>query len=722
MNYPNKLLRPGNQSTTGPPGGDGLWPNDKSGDMADFLVQSPKILAALNALLMEVNSDLKVERIFPSAYKFTLFIPEQLPGSHVSQFLNVPQFRLLQKKIQDCIQSGKDQKVDLWLKNEKETKCLESTLYPFTRSSVLFIGNDISSVRHARQELDSRVRFYTSLINHSSDMMTVLSEDGSIVFESPALRSVLGFQEHQVMGAEFPSLLHPEDLPAVRRAICQTPFNQTSNYFEFRRKDCAGEWVFLEGLATNLLQDDAIQGTIINARNITERKTFEQERERHLFQDPLTQLPNRTRLLDRLSQSIHQRRRESNYQFAFILINLDRFKAVNNNLGWDQGDQFLNRVAAMLREDFREVDTIARIGSDEFGLLINGFSDARAPVRVVERLKDKIGHTFVVKGQEISFSASMGIAYGTADIASPEQILRHAETAMYKAKTDHASTYRIFHSKMHIQTLNLLQLENELRKAVEKEEFELHYQPILDLVSGEIVSFEALLRWRHPEKGLVPPDRFIPLAEETGLILPIGLWVVEHACREIMALNALRTAPCMLNVNLSARQLSDPNLLMHIVGILNNLGFPPQLLHLEMTESALIQHEPRTARLFDKFKKKGLNFVVDDFGTGYSSLKYLHDYPFETLKIDRSFTQSLNGKINKNERIIQSIITLAGNLNMEVVAEGIEKKHQLEKLKELNCRYGQGFYFSRPIPINEIIRRYGRDIRKFNASESSAAR
>jgi EAL domain-containing protein (putative c-di-GMP-specific phosphodiesterase class I) len=255
---------------------------------------------------------------------------------------------------------------------------------------------------------------------------------------------------------------------------------------------------------------------------------------------------------------------------------------------------------------------------------------------------------------------------------------------------------------MHRKTLNLLELENDLRKALEQKEFELHYQPIFDLFSGQVVSLEALIRWRHPTKGLIKPDRFIPLAEETGLILPLGRWVLEQAASEILTLNGQIRPPCMLSVNLSAKQLSDPALLASVTDILNRTGFPAELLQLEMTETALIKRETDTSKLFARFKESGLKLAIDDFGTGYSSLKYLHDFPFDTLKIDRSFTQSLNGKVNKNEKIIQSIMSLAGNLAMQVIAEGIESPYQLEKMKAMDCLFGQGFYFSRPIPAEGL--------------------
>jgi diguanylate cyclase (GGDEF)-like protein/PAS domain S-box-containing protein len=602
------------------------------------------------------------------------------------------------------LETDENQQIELHLEKNGEDAYLQATICPFATGSVLFVGTDISQIRKAEQELDNRVRFYTFLINNSSDMITVINREGTIVFESPALQSVLGLQASEVVGAAFMRLIHDEDWDAVQRTIDETPPGKTSISFEFRRRNRQGEWICLEGLATNLLKDKAIQGIIINARNIDERKKFESERKEHLFRDPLTGLANRTRLLDRLSQSIDHCRREPEFQFALILVNLDRFKAINKTLGWELGDKFLLLVARMLKTEYREIDTIARIGSDEFGLLINGFQDARAPIRAAERLKEKIGRTLVLEGMEIPFSASMGIVYGSGRCSGPEHLISDAATAMYQAKADPTADYCIFHSKMHMQTLNLLQMENDLRKALDRRELVLHYQPILDLFSRRIVSLEALIRWRHPRKGLIYPDQFIPLAEETGLILPIGRYVLEQACREILSLNRRLPSACMLSVNLSARQLADPNLFAYITSLLDRLGFPSRLLQLEMTESALLRREEKTAAVFGKFKEAGLKLAIDDFGTGYSSLKYLHDFPFDTLKIDRSFIGSLNGKVNKNEKIIQSIMTLASNLDMQVIAEGIESQCHLKRIKTLACRYGQGFYFAGPMPIDELIR------------------
>lgn len=668
-------------------------------DLTSF---SLRILASLNALLLELDTNLIIRRLFPSAYEHRIFSPDELQGRSICSFLNTTQSETAIRKIECCLKSGQGQYMEICLKRAAQTLWLQVKVCPFTPGSLLFIGSDISAIKKIREELYNRVRFYTYLINNCSDMITVINREGRIIYESPAIETVLGFQPEAVAGVSLQTLIHMDDWQKAQSAINKTPPSRTSPYFEFRRISAQGNWTYLEGLATNLVQDEAIEGIIINARNISERKKFESERQQHLFRDPLTYLANRPRLLDRLAQCRDRSRREPDFQFALILINIDRFKAINKTLGWELADQFLLKVARLLETEFRGADTIARIGSDEFGLLLNGFKDGRAPVRAAERTKKKIGRSIEIQGLEIPFSASIGIAYGSGGDKAPEQLIGDAAAAMYQAKADPSADYRIFHSNMHRKTLNLLELENDLRKALEQKEFELHYQPIFDLFSGQVVSLEALIRWRHPTKGLIKPDRFIPLAEETGLILPLGRWVLEQAASEILTLNGQIRPPCMLSVNLSAKQLSDPALLASVTDILNRTGFPAELLQLEMTETALIKRETDTSKLFARFKESGLKLAIDDFGTGYSSLKYLHDFPFDTLKIDRSFTQSLNGKVNKNEKIIQSIMSLAGNLAMQVIAEGIESPYQLEKMKAMDCLFGQGFYFSRPIPAEGL--------------------
>jgi diguanylate cyclase (GGDEF)-like protein len=428
------------------------------------------------------------------------------------------------------------------------------------------------------------------------------------------------------------------------------------------------------------------------------------ELQRYAFFDTLTGLPNRALFLDRLFHTIERMRRRHDYRYSLLFIDLDRFRIINESLGHAVGDTVLRAVAERLSGRVRKIDTVARFGGDKFIILLDDIRENQNTLRVVQRIQTDFSRFFHIQGHELFISVSIGVVYGSSAYKSPYQVIRDAETAMYRSKSVGRGQYQIYHPRMNDQTMNLLNMETDLRKAVFRKEFVLHYQPIVDLDTNHITGLEALVRWQHPKKGLIPPVDFIPLAEETGLIVPLGIWILEKACHQLAEYmkDLPPDMPLVVGVNISVKQLMNGDLLSEIQRILNESGIDPKRLKLEITESMMMRNADTVIPMFKKIKDIGVGLAIDDFGTGYSSLSYLHEFPFDTLKIDRSFICNIGTNGDKHTKIIQTIMGLAWNLNMDVVAEGIESELQINKLKGMKCRNGQGFYLSKPLKADQV--------------------
>ncbi|QTA89434.1 GGDEF and EAL domains-containing protein [Desulfonema magnum] len=431
---------------------------------------------------------------------------------------------------------------------------------------------------------------------------------------------------------------------------------------------------------------------------------MEEKVRRYAFFDTLTGLPNRTLLFDRLSHAIERMRRRNDYRYSVLFIDLDRFRIINENLGHALGDKLIRAAADRLSHHLRKLDTVARFGGDKFVILLDDILDNENALLVVERIRKDFSEFFHIQNHEVFISLSIGLVYGAPEYKTPYHIIQDAETAMYRAKAGGNGKYQVYHPRMHDRTVNLLNMETDLRKAVTRQEFVIHYQPIVDLATNKIAGLEALVRWQHPRKGLIPPMDFLPLAEETGLIVPIGLWVLQKACHQLAEyMNALPpNMPFILGVNISVKQLTQEDLCDNIQHIIEESGLDPKRLKLEITESIMMDNAEAVLPIFNKLKSLGIHLAIDDFGTGHSSLSYLHQFPFDTLKIDRSFVSKIGINNDKYLKIIQTIIFLACHLEMNVVAEGIENKLQIKKLKELKCQNGQGFYLSKPLELKQI--------------------
>jgi diguanylate cyclase (GGDEF)-like protein len=421
------------------------------------------------------------------------------------------------------------------------------------------------------------------------------------------------------------------------------------------------------------------------------------------FHDALTNLPNRALLAENLKFVIERARQHDDYQFAVLFLDLDRFKNVNDSLGHSIGDQLLITMARRLEGCIREVDMVARLGGDEFAILLDGIPNQAEATNMARRIQEKLQSPFSISGHEVFTTASIGIALSSTGYDHPENILRDADTAMYRAKAQGKACYEVFDKGMHTHAVFLLQMENDLRRAIEREELRVYYQPIVALDNGQLAGFEALIRWQHPERGFINPADFIPLAEDTGLIVPLGLWILERACQQLgqWQWQSAANRSLFMSVNLSGKQVAQPDLVESIRDILEETRVDAKHLKLEITESAVMENAEMAALLLKRLKGLGVQLSIDDFGTGYSSLSYLHRFPVNTLKIDRSFVGRI-GEAAENIEIVRTVISLAENMGMEVVAEGIETMSQLTQLRKLKCQYGQGYLFSRPVDADSV--------------------
>ena len=430
------------------------------------------------------------------------------------------------------------------------------------------------------------------------------------------------------------------------------------------------------------------------------------------FHDSLTGLPNRAMFTELLKAEIESSKRRDGHMFAVLFLDLDRFKNINDSLGHTHGDLLLVAFAERLERTLRPVDTLARFGGDEFAILLSGIKDATDAVRVAQRIQDELSQPFVLDKNSAFATASIGIALSSSGYERADDILRDADIAMYRAKENGKARYELFDHDMHARAVSRLQLESDLRLAIEQKEFCVYYQPIVCLQTGRLAGFEALVRWNHPRRGIVSPADFIPVAEETGLIVPIGEWVLNEACSHVRQwqIDSPTHRSLSLSVNLSARQVAQPDLLERIKEALETSKLNPHCLKLEITESVVMENAEAAALMFKQLRSLGVQLSIDDFGTGYSSLSYLHRFPLNYLKIDRSFVMRLT--TDNDNAIVRTISTLARNLGMEVIAEGIETEEQYQQLRMLGCEYGQGYLFSRPVNNDGVAHLLAQDARR----------
>lgn len=564
--------------------------------------------------------------------------------------------------------------------------------------------SEATQSKHAAGGLRENPERFRSAFDHAAIGMALVSPEGRWLQVNSALCSLLGYTEKELMATDYLKVIHPSDLSAVmanikdlmrgKIASCQTE----KRYIHKHGQEVWALW------SASLARDAYTKSPhlIFQIQNITDRKQAEERLIHDAFHDALTGLPNRALLMDHLKLALARSQRNENAMFGIIYIDLDRFKIINDSLGHMIGDQLLIGIARRLENILRPADTIARLGGDEFTILLEDIENKDYVIQIAERIQKELSAPFSLNGREVFTTVSIGIAISSSEYKQTEDILRDADTAMYRAKALGKARYEIFDKGMHDQASKLLQLETDLRRAVEREEFFVFYQPIMSFETGELRGFEALVRWRHPQRGFISPSDFIPVAEETGMIVPIGEFVLREACRQMQKWQVILPSdpPLFISVNLSVKQFAQPRLFENVADILQETQLNPKHLKLEITESAVMENVETATELLNQLRSLGLRISMDDFGTGYSSLSQLRRFPIDTLKIDRSFVSQMS-EDEENAEIVRTIVGLAKNLGMDLVAEGVETPGQVEMLKSLGCEYGQGYFFSKPLDFQK---------------------
>jgi diguanylate cyclase (GGDEF)-like protein/PAS domain S-box-containing protein len=561
---------------------------------------------------------------------------------------------------------------------------------------------DISERKRAEQKIRDAEQRYRTLVEQIPAVTYIdpVDDPETSLYTSPQIEQMLGYTPAEWQTQKlWPKRLHPDDRERVLAADerfeagGEEPFSEE---YRLLAKDGSVVWVREEAV---LVRDEAgeplyWQGVFYD---LTERKALEERLHYQAFHDPLTDLPNRQLFMDRLGQALRRTRRRHK-RIAVLFMDLDGFKVVNDSLGHEVGDLLLTLVAQRLRRCLRPEDTLARFGGDEFVVLIEAVDDPAQVVQVAERITEELRRPFIMEGRELYVTASIGISLGGARTHDTDDLLREADTAMYRAK-DTGGDFRVFNPAMYERAFTRLEVENDLRGAIEQEEFVVHYQPMVDLQTGELWGMEALVRWDHPERGLLEPSEFVPVAEESGLVKPMGEQILREACfraKEWQEENP-RIPPLVMSVNLSASQLSRFDLADTVERVLGETGLEGNRLILDVTETVYLKVLAANTAILDRLRALGVRFSIDDFGTGYSSLSYLKRLPADAIKIDQSFVKGLGEDVD-DTAVVRMIIELAHTLSLEVIAEGVETEEQATLLKEMGCDFAQGYHFSKPLP------------------------
>ena len=553
-------------------------------------------------------------------------------------------------------------------------------------------------------ELRDREARFSALVQNSSDLVTIVDRDATILFQSPSVVRVLGWDADTTLGTSLVAVMHDSDQQRWHTVVdFLTEDAGGEMVAEWRVRHADGSWRFLQSVVTNLIDEPSVRGVVLNSRDISDQKTLEDQLRHQAFHDALTGLANRALFGEHLNQALRRRSRLGG-GVALLFIDLDSFKAINDLHGHELGDELLKGMAARLRTTFRDADAIARLGGDEFAVLFEGVPLVSYPRSAAERLVESFSQPFRVRGSDFFVTASLGMAVDESGAESAEDLLRNADLAMYAAKTKNKGGYEVFSPGMHSTILDRMQIESDLRRAVDQHEFEIMYQPIVNLSSGRVDSVEALIRWNHPQRGLVMPDKFIHVAESSGMIVQVGEWVLRQACREFQALTR-DVAGCEnlgLSINLSARQLSDPVFFDTVKGAAAYAGLDMKRLTLEITESAIMEDVSYAIPLLTRLRDIGTSIAIDDFGTGYSSLSLLSQIPVDSLKIDRVFVNDITNH-REPARLIRSILLLASDFGLRTVAEGVESCDQMQMLQELGCEAAQGFLLAKPLSGEQCV-------------------
>lgn len=622
--------------------------------------------------------------------------------STIYEFMPAQIARQLMDQVQKSLETGKIQVFECALVLEDRLREWEIRTVRSGDHEALSIIRDITERKRTEKALRESEERYALASLAANDGLWDWDLITNEAHFSVRWKLLLGFGEEEIDKGieEWFNRIHPLDVERVKVAL-NLHLDGLSSHFENEHrvlhKDGEYRWMLSRGIA---VRDQAGKAYRMagSQTDVSARKRAEEQLLHDAFYDGLTGLPNRSLFIDRLGNSLRRTRRAQDdaCTCAVLFLDLDRFKMINDSLGHTVGDAVLIETARRLEKCVRPGDTVARLGGDEFVMLIEDVHDEDKAKRVAERVQNAFASPIPVEGSEILNSASIGIALGSPDYANAEDLLRDADITMYQVKSHGRGRYEVFTPSMRNQAVALIQLETDLRSALERGEFRIHYQPIVTLEDGKISGLEALLRWQHPHRGLVPPMEFIPLAEETGLIISVGEWVLRTACGQQKNWIAAGIPPLRVAVNISTVQLKDPGFSDMVLTIVRETGIQPECLDLEITETTLMAQSKSAVESLLKLRSLGIHVSLDDFGTGYSSLNYLQNLPIDTLKIDRSFIRQLTAD-GEQGKIVETILTLGDNLGIEVIAEGIETAEQLKKLRMIHCRRGQGYFFAKPM-------------------------
>ena len=544
-----------------------------------------------------------------------------------------------------------------------------------------------------------------SLVHNSSDIITVVDDQGQVRYQTPSIGWILGLPPASLIGRHVSELVHPDDAPEFdeyTRLIGAREEPQPPPV-RVRMRHADGSWRFVETAGNNLLDNAAVNGIALTTRDVSDRRELEVQLRHQAFHDSLTGLPNRALFMERVAQA-QLSRAQADDAVGVVYIDLDNLKIVNDSAGHEAGDALLTTIASRLERSVRAGDTAARLGGDEFALLLTSHDTAQDADAIAGRLLTDLSRPISIGGRQIRPGMSIGVA--TSDsLGGAKDLVRAADGAMYAAKKAGKGRVEVYQPRHHAAELASQQLRVDLQQALDEQQFVLHYQPIVDLVTGSITCFEALLRWQHPTRGLVPPGEFIPLAEESDLIVSIGRWVLRNACIDAGAWqrSGSRGAGVKVSINLSARQFRAPGLVTEVTAAAAAASLDPHLLTLELTETLLLEDSAVTMSRIEDLRALGITLALDDFGTGYSSLSYLRRFPIDALKMDKSFLDEVAGNL-QDEALVRGIVDLGSTLNLQVVAEGVETAEQAAALAALGCPFGQGYHFARPVPQLEALR------------------
>jgi diguanylate cyclase (GGDEF)-like protein/PAS domain S-box-containing protein len=580
----------------------------------------------------------------------------------------------------------------------RDSKAERAALWALATQVALALDGAVLSEEVHRRRGEAR---FASLVRHASDLITVLQPDTTVSYQSPSSERVLGYVPDELVGTRFDRLASAGDRDRLGSCVAAAAAGDPVQSLECALMTSEGETRQFEILFTNLIDDEHVGGILLNARDVSERKSFEAELAHQAFHDPVTGLANRAMFAEQVRHAIARARREERTP-AVIFLDLDDFKTVNDSLGHAAGDEVLVEFARRLDDTVRGADVAARFGGDEFAVLLEDVAESQAAADAAQRILELLAQPMRAGHRDVTLTGSIGISvFGQDDARDADELIRDADAAMYIAKRDGKGGYRLFEPAMHEGVLARLELRNDLQRALATNEFELHYQPVVRLADGSISGVEALLRWHHPEKGLIPPLDFIPIAEETGLIIPIGRWVLREGCRHARRLESPDGVPLRMSVNLSLKQIQHSDIVADVRDALEESGLPAERLTLEITESVLMDDTELAVSRLSDLKALGVTLALDDFGTGYSSLSYLSRFPVDILKMDRSFLRA--GSTPGSNSLANAVVVLGATLALEVVAEGIEEVGQADSLRALGCDLGQGYLFARPLDAEDSV-------------------